>query len=373
MSAATSCSCTRRAYGSGAPYNTAMRSSRTPARTASTTRRTTARTSSSGSDAETTRTRSTTGAPTGALHLRAVLDPEAGQRRAHGGVGARVAGGARDHGDGHAGGQGAHHRRRWWCEVLRQVDDDRTEIGEQRRALGDGVDRRVHEVTLVVPRRFERRAHGAAEPHDVGRPAAGTRQCVERGRVERGELAVGVDERGLGGGMLGHRPEHPGRVGEDGAHRGGEHRGGHRASARAREAGRPQQFGQAVRGDERDPGDAVGALGDPAEGAARQQAASSDPHVVRGDDHGHRRERIALLARDHRVEQRTRRRLAVGDGHEGRRHRPGSYGGHADRGGGRPSCSASSAVRSSRWTMRSPSGWFGLPTSAQGPCGISFG
>ena len=49
ISAASSCSCSRRAYGSGVPYSRAMRPSRTPSRAQSVTWRTAARTSSSGS------------------------------------------------------------------------------------------------------------------------------------------------------------------------------------------------------------------------------------------------------------------------------------------------------------------------------------
>ena len=46
--------------------------------------------------------------------------------------------------------------------------------------------------------------------------------------------------------------------------------------------------------------------------------------------------------------------------------------GHGGFGGGRPSCSACSGVRSLMWTSWSPSGRLGLPTSAHGPCGINF-
>jgi hypothetical protein len=46
--------------------------------------------------------------------------------------------------------------------------------------------------------------------------------------------------------------------------------------------------------------------------------------------------------------------------------------GQAAFGGGNPSWSASSTVRSSRCTKRSPSGWFGLPTNAHGPWGMSI-
>ena len=65
------------------------------------------------------------------------------------------------------------------------------------------------------------------------------------------------------------------------------------------------------------------------EGAAGEQPACRDAHVVGRDHDGDRRERVPTLGGDDRVEQRPRRRLAVGHGHERRRHHPGSYGGGA--------------------------------------------
>ena len=208
-----------------------------------------------------------------------------------------------------------------------------------------------------------------ADPHDVGGAPSRAHERIERGVVDRRQLAVGVDERGLGRGVVGDRAEDPRCRRQHRAHGRGEHRGGHRAPVRAREAGCTQQLGQPVRGEERHSGDTVPAGRDPPQRPARQQPTRRDTDVVGGHHHRDRRQRVAALGRHDRVEQRARRRLTVGNGQDVDRHRPGSYGGgHAAcgpaRGGGRPICWRCWGVRSSRWTLWRSPGWLGLPTRA---------
>ena len=156
----------------------------------------------------------------------------------------------------------ARSRRAGGCgQLLREVDDDRAEVGEQRRAVGDGVDRGVHQVALVVPlgRRARSRAARAMRTTSAAR-ATRARERIERGVVER-RAARGRRRPARPRWRDARRPaaNTPGASASTRADGGGEHRGGHRAPARAREAGRTQQLGQPVGGEERDPGDAVAA------------------------------------------------------------------------------------------------------------------
>ena len=253
-------------------------------------------------------------------------EPEARQRGPHRGVGAGPTGEPGDDGGGHVPAEHGEEPCRGARQLLGEVHDDGAEIGEQRDAVVDGDDRGIHEVALVVPPGCELAACPARDADDVGRPPPGAHQRIERLVVDRRELAVGVDERSLGGRVLGDGGEHAGRVGEDRADRGREDRRGHGAAVRTRQARRADELGQPVGGEEGDAGDAVAALGDPPEGAAREQPPCGHADVVGGDHHGDRGERIALLPRDDRVEQRPGCRVAVGHGHEVDGHRPGSYG-----------------------------------------------
>ena len=76
---------------------------------------------------------------------------------------------------------------------------------------------------------------------------------------------------------------------------------------RTAEPRRAEQLGQPVGGEERDPGDAVAALGDASERAAAQQAPRRHADVVGRDDDGDRRERVAALGGDDGVVQRPGR------------------------------------------------------------------
>ena len=364
MPAASSCSCTRRAYGSGAPYRIAIRSSGTPSRTASITRRTTARTSSSGSDADTTRVAAGSATPTSGTvtPIRASASRTGASARSHPVSPATTVTGTRSPSALHERGGGCGH-------LLGEVEHHGAEVVEQRHPGADGVDRGVHQVALVVPLGRQRGPRPSRDPHDVGGAPPRAHERIERGVVDRRQLAVGVDERGLGRGVVGDRAEDPRCRRQHRAHGRGEHRGGHRAPVRAREAGCTQQLGQPVRGEERHSGDTVAAGRDPPQRPARQQPTRRDADVVGGHHHRDRRQRVAALGRHDRVEQRAGRRLTVGNGQDVDRHRPGSYGGgHAACGparrGGRPICWRCWGVRSSRWTLWRSPGWLGLPTRA---------
>jgi hypothetical protein len=158
------------------------------------------------------------------------------------------------------------------------------------------------------------------DAHDVGGAPPGAHERVEGGVVEGGELAVGVDQRGLGRGVVGDRGEHPRGVGEDRSHRGGQDRRGHGAAVRAREPRRADQLGEAVGGEERDPGDAVAGVGDATEGASGQQA-RRDAHVLVGTTTVTGASAPPPLAAT-TTSNNARRCAAVGHGHERRRHHP---------------------------------------------------
>ena len=147
------------------------------------------------------------------------LEVEAGHRGAHGAsargsplVPATTVTGTRRR-------ERAQQRGRGSRELLREVHDDRAEVGEQRHAGGDLGGRGVHEVALVVPLGRERCADAPADAHDVGGAGAGAHEGVERGVVEVRQLTVRGDQRRLGRRVLGHRAEPTGSVGEHRAHR----------------------------------------------------------------------------------------------------------------------------------------------------------
>ena len=121
-------------------------------------------------------------------------------------------------------------------QVLRQVEHERAEIGEDRAAVADHGDGGVHQVASSY--------HSPASALRTARCTRTTsaarllaREPVERGVVALRQLAVRVDERLLRRGMLGDRAEHARRSREHAAHRGTEDGSGHRAAPRRGEAG----------------------------------------------------------------------------------------------------------------------------------------
>jgi hypothetical protein len=244
------------------------------------------------------------------------LETEAPDRGGNSCVGALDACDARDHPDrcvlGDCAQQsGAGHRQLLW-----QVQHDRAQIPEDRGPVPYRGHRRVHQVALVVPPGRERGARSAIHANDVGRTAARAHEAVERNVVALGELAVCGDERLLCCRVLRDRGEHARLARECPAHRGAEHRCGHRSTAGRGEAGRAEQLRDPVDGEEGDARDAGAAIGHAPERARPEHPARRHADVVRGDDDAHRRERLAVLACRDRVAQRTSGREAVRDGDE---------------------------------------------------------
>ena len=87
-------------------------------------------------------------------------------------VGALHAGDARDHREGRVVGHRAQQRGAGQRQVLRQVEHERAEIGEDGAAVAHRGDGGVHQVALVVPLACERAARGAVDAHDLGRALA---------------------------------------------------------------------------------------------------------------------------------------------------------------------------------------------------------
>ena len=103
--------------------------------------------------------------------------------------------------------------------------------------------------------------------------------------VEVAQRAVGGDERGDRGGVLGHGAKQAGRVGERLTPGRSEDRPRERAAARADERGGADQLGEARHGEDRECGDAVSRVAV----AASQGATGDDPGQVGGHEHGHGR------------------------------------------------------------------------------------
>ena len=195
----------------------------------------------------------------------------------------------------------ASNRRRGRREVLGEMEQDGAEVVDERRTDRDHGDRGVHEIAFVVPGRGELVPHPPADADHVGRARAGVHQLVECVVVECGELAMRLDQRGLGGGVSGDGPEPSGCVGQHRAHRGREHGHGHRPPSRRRERGRAQQLREPVHGQERHRGDPDAGTGERPQCARAQQPARRHADVVRGHDHRHRCERVTCLRRRHRA------------------------------------------------------------------------
>ena len=152
------------------------------------------------------------------------------------GIGALHAGDTGDDRERRVIGHRAQQRGAGQRQVLRQVEHDRAEVGEHGAAVVHRGDGGVHQVALVVPLARERAARGAVHAHDLGRAPARAREPVERGVVALRQLAVRVDERLLGGGVLRDRGEHARLAREHAADRGTEHGRGHGAAPGRRRA-----------------------------------------------------------------------------------------------------------------------------------------
>ena len=231
---------------------------------------------------------------------------QAAKGRQHLGIGGGDAGDPHDGGGGDVLGQRRQQAAGVLGDPLREVDDQRTELGRgSPPGRGGG---RVEQVLLVRPSRRHPRPHGAVEAHDLAGSGAAAGQRVEGGGGAVPQLAVGGDQGGLGGGVLAHRREEAGVGGQLGPHRRGQHGGGHGAAAGGGERRCPQQLGQPVRGDEGDGGHAGARAGDRAQPAGGEEAPAGHADVVRRDDDGDRLEGLAPLGlRDGAVELDGRR------------------------------------------------------------------
>ncbi len=190
-------------------------------------------------------------------------------------------------------------------EVLGQEDDDQPEVVQQGRASLDRGRGGVDQVGLVVPAVGQAAADVAVDPdHLAGEPSGTLRQRDQRlglvavaARPQPGEGAVGVDQ-GLGGrGVVGHRGEGAGPLGQDPAHGRPEHGRGDRAAV-GRQVGRGQQLGQAGMGQHGHPGDAP-----PPAVAPGQPPADGHPDRVAGDDDGDRSQRVVALVHGDQASQ----------------------------------------------------------------------
>ena len=208
-----------------------MRSRGVPARTASITRRTAARTSSSASDTSTMRVRSMAATEPGVAFGRlGDRRRQADHRGEHVGVGARRPSIRR-----------APSRRRprrrpprtGSARVLRAAAAGRRRPCRDRR-------RRFRPRAPRPPKRIRscssyhlgsNRARRAVEADDVGGAGRLRRDRAEALLGHLAQLSVGRDQRGLGGGMLGHRGEEAGLLAQRGAQRRRNHRSRHRAPA----------------------------------------------------------------------------------------------------------------------------------------------
>ena len=199
-------------------------------------------------------------------------------------------------------------------------------------------------------------ADASADAHDIGRPrpvrtnassAASSRFDSSRCAATSAASVAGCSATGR---------NRPGASTSTARTARGEHRYRHRPPVRGGELRRPEQFGEAERGEERDPGDAVSTVGDAPEGAAAEQSAGGHTDVVGGDHDRDRRQRVARLRRHHRGVQRTRRVGAVRDRRQLDGHRPGSY----DRGATRI------GVAARRFSGRGGSAWVHRPCAARG-------
>ncbi len=139
------------------------------------------------------------------------------------GIGALDTGDAGDDREWRVLGDRTQQRRAGQRQVLRQVQHDRAQVGEDRAAFPDRADGGVHQVALVVPGTRERGAGRAVDAYDVGGASAGAREPVERGVVALRQLAVGVDQRLFGRRVLRDAGEHARLAREHAAHRGAEH------------------------------------------------------------------------------------------------------------------------------------------------------
>ena len=307
MSASSKCSCNSRAYGSSDAYNTAMRSSGTPARIASTTPRTIVRTSSSGSEAFHTSVPATgsmpTPAPARSPPRLGARSPGPPRRRSSEPVSPAMTSTLVCSDSA---------RRSRAAGVLQRCGRKQTTVPSSRTSglpCGGDVGGRPHQVVLVVPVALEDRLGRAVQTNDLARPRVLRGQHVELRGVEVGELAVRGDERLLGGGVLRDRREQTRRTRQRASHRRRHDRCRHRSAARGRELGRGEQLREPVDGEESDADDAAPG------GAQRSELARREPSPRRHADrvgrhhHRHRRERVARAsrARPRRATPATRR------------------------------------------------------------------
>ena len=194
-------------------------------------------------------------------------------------------------------------------DPLRQVQHERRRARPPAGSAAAGG--RLEQVLLVGPRRGEAGPHGAVQADHLRRPRSGAGQRIEGGRRAVAQLPVGGHERRLGGRVLAHRREQAGVGRQLGPHRGGEHRGGHRAPAAGGERRGAEQLGQAVGGDEGDRGDADARPATGPSAAGGEQAAARHPDVVGRHHHGDRGQRIAALGLRDGAVQLDRRHVAV--------------------------------------------------------------
>jgi hypothetical protein len=90
---------------------------------------------------------------------------------------------------------------------LRQVTNDRADVGKDRRPLVQRGDRRIHEIAFVEPPGGEGAAHFPVHPHDILGSRARPSDAVEVGGGAVRQLAVGRDERLFRGGVRGDVPK----------------------------------------------------------------------------------------------------------------------------------------------------------------------
>ena len=106
--------------------------------------------------------------------------------------------------------QGSQQRGAVAREPLGEVHDDPPEPVDGGSPEADHLSRRVEQVLLVVPRGSQGPVRFAVQPHHVAGASALSRHGIERFVGEVAQLAVRLDQRGLGGGMFPDRSEDAG-------------------------------------------------------------------------------------------------------------------------------------------------------------------
>ena len=245
------------------------------------------------------------------------LDTEAGERASHAGVGSLRAGDADDDGGGACLGHGGDETGLPLEQILREMDDDVPELAAHPGRLASrGVERRFGQIGLVVPALAQDCPRLPAQAHHVGGPASSRRQPLETTGRDVGQFPEGGHQRGLGSRVLGHRREQTRVATQHLAQGGSKHRGRHRAALLGCQAGRPEQLGQPVGGEERHRRHARTPSVHRTQRAARQRPPGGHADVVGGHDHRHGGQGIALLGCRNGASQRQEGGASIRSGHD---------------------------------------------------------